>query len=405
MRILFLITQDLESPYGVGRFMPLARELSKAGHNVGVMALHSNYSELKKRKFLKENIYVHYVGPMHVLKKGSTKEYYSTLKLVLISFWATLRLTQEVLKYDADIIHIGKPHPMNGFAGYMAKKIKNKPLLVDSDDLEININRFQGLWQKYIIDIFEKWITHHADHITTNTHFNVTRYLMEGISSKKITYLPNGVDFERFKHPDKDLISSLRKNLNLSRKKVIAYIGSLSIDSHPIDILINAFSKVHTIDPDTVLLIVGGGESYNYLRNYSASLDIGSHIIFTGRVSPDKIVLYYFISDITVDPIYDDDTAKSRSPLKLFESWACRKPFITGDVGDRRKIIGEPPAGLLIKAGDPDSLANAILKLLRSPEMVKEIIEQSDIRAKIYSWENHAEKLVDLYNSILGIEN
>jgi len=34
MRILFLLTQDLESPSGLGRYLPLAKELGKLGNTV-----------------------------------------------------------------------------------------------------------------------------------------------------------------------------------------------------------------------------------------------------------------------------------------------------------------------------------------------------------------------------------
>ncbi len=48
MRILFLLTQDLDSPSGAGRYQPMAKYLTKLGHQVTIAALHSNYFSLKR---------------------------------------------------------------------------------------------------------------------------------------------------------------------------------------------------------------------------------------------------------------------------------------------------------------------------------------------------------------------
>ena len=40
MKIAFMLTQSLDSPSGLGRYGPLARELARMGHAVEVFALH-----------------------------------------------------------------------------------------------------------------------------------------------------------------------------------------------------------------------------------------------------------------------------------------------------------------------------------------------------------------------------
>ena len=79
MRILFLLTQDLESPSGLGRYLPLAQELVKSGHQVNIAALHSNYQKLAFRRKNIQGVELHYVAQMHVKKQGSTKTYFSPI--------------------------------------------------------------------------------------------------------------------------------------------------------------------------------------------------------------------------------------------------------------------------------------------------------------------------------------
>jgi len=143
-------------------------------------------------------------------------------------------------------------------------------------------------------------------------------------------------------------------------------------------------------------MIVGGGDDFEQLLNLSCQLEIDQHTIFTGRISAEEIPAYYYISDVSVDPVFDNSVAKARCPIKMFESWACGVPFVTGDVGDRKRLLGSPPAGLLITPGDSEALADAIILLLNHPKMAQDLILKGFNRVKIYSWENHAKKFLEI---------
>ena len=126
MRILFLLTQDLESPYGIGRCLPLARELVRLGHQIRIAALHSDFDSLESRQQTVDGLEIHYVAPMHVLKMGNLKSYYRPHQLIGVTLRATLALSWAALRYPTDIIFVGKPHPMNGIAGLLAKVLRQK---------------------------------------------------------------------------------------------------------------------------------------------------------------------------------------------------------------------------------------------------------------------------------------
>jgi hypothetical protein len=76
LKITFVLTQDLESPSGLGRYLPFARELARLGHQIHVLALHPNYNGLRSTQLEIDGINVYYVGPMHVKKQGNRKTYY-----------------------------------------------------------------------------------------------------------------------------------------------------------------------------------------------------------------------------------------------------------------------------------------------------------------------------------------
>ena len=106
-----------------------------------------------------------------------------------------------------------------------------------------------------------------------------------------------------------------------------------------------------------------------------------------------------------VDPVHDNDAARGRSPLKLFESWVSEVPYITGDVGDRRGLFGDPMAGILFHPGNPDSLASTILDLLADQMKCKIIVKRGLDRVTMFNWDCWIPELAHLYQNLISTEN
>ncbi len=397
MKILYLLTQDLESPSGLGRYLPLATQMVSLGHQVTVVALHSDYGSLKPKRFVREGLEIWYVSQMHVQKHGSTKKYFSAGDLIKISLQATWRLLHAVLTIPVDIVHVGKPHPMNGLAGMLAQRMHHYQLYVDCDDYEAYIGNFRHQWQRGIVSFFEQHVPSKAIYVTTNTFFSRQRLIASGIPEEKIVYIPNGVDRKRFIPPLEGQVANLRSQLGLDGCQVVAFIGSLNLTSHPVDLLIRAFKLVRSQFTKARLLIVGGGSDLDRLADIAKQNGLEQDIIFRGRVDPGQVNLYYRVADVSVDPVYDNGAAQGRAPLKMFESWACGVPFVSCDVGDRRLLLGDPPAGILAKPGDAASLAEKIGQVLSDMDLMQLLRERGYVRVKSYYWDMIAPQLAAVY--------
>jgi glycosyltransferase involved in cell wall biosynthesis len=137
----------------------------------------------------------------------------------------------------------------------------------------------------------------------------------------------------------------------------------------------------------------------NLLSELAQELGISRATRFCGRVPPEKIPLYYALADVSVDPVYDNDAARGRSPLKLFESWACGVPFVTADVGDRKSLLGDPPAGLLAQPGNPESLAELIQQVLSDKALANSVAEAGKLKVKDYYWDRLAIEFSKIYSN------
>src|SRR5262249_9178980 len=55
-------------------------------------------------------------------------------------------------------------------------------------------------------------------------------------------------------------------------------------------------------------------------------------------------------------------------PISVLEAMAAGLPVVGSDVGGLRELVVDGDTGLLVPAGDPQALADALLRLLSSPE-------------------------------------
>lgn len=402
MRITFLLTQSLESPSGLGRYWPIAKEMARSGHQVSILALHHNLEALKARSFSFQGVRVCYVGQMHVLKKGNQKFYFRSLPLLWISAIATLQLAQKAFQTPSDAYHICKPHPMNGIAGLISKYIQKKHIFLDCDDYETLSNRFSGHWQQRVVEWFETHLPFHTTGITVNTQFMMKWLTSLGYPRERIVYVPNGVDRERFARVNPLEIEFLREALQLHGYKVVLYVGTMSLINHAVDLLLEAFAIVHKTVNQTVLVLVGGGEDYEKLKSMAASLGLRSSTRFVGWVPSDQVPLYYHLADVSVDPVRDDIVAKARSPLKVVESIAAGTPVVTGDIGDRYQYLGEGGAGKLVKPGDAQSLAQGILEILENEKLALLMRRSAETLRERYYWDILARDFMQVYKFVSG---
>lgn len=397
MRIAFLLTQSLESPSGLGRYWPLAKELVRLGHEVTILALHHDFRALERRRFVRDGVKVYYVGQMHVLKRENVKFYFSPLRLIWTAVFATWHLMVAALRVPSDVYHLGKPHPMNGLAVLLPSRSKCCQVYLDCDDYESASNRFHQAWQKRVTSFFEDRLPAIAKGITVNTHFIAERLKGLGYPAERIVCVPNGVDRERFSSVDDMSLEDLRQRIGLEGQKIVTYVGSLSLVNHAVDLLLEAFAIVIQSEPRAVLVLVGGGEDYETLKHQANVLGLARNVRFVGRVSPNEVPLFYRLGDVSVDPVRGDLAEAARFPLKLVESLAVGTPVITSDFGDRKLVIANG-GGLLVAPGNPSSLAEGISAVLNNPSLRNRLSVEALTAREQYYWDRLVHRFVKVYS-------
>jgi len=397
LRVLFLLTQSLNSPSGLGRYWPLARQMAKLGYQVEIAALHPNWSSIHPREFVQDGVKVSYVAQMHVRQEGNRRTYFKAPQLLIVTALATAGLARAALSSRADVIHIAKAQPMNGLAGWLAARLQRRRFYLDCDDDEAASNRFAAEWQRRVVSWWEKRLPHVARGVTVNTSFLQERCARWGVPFHRIRLIPNGFDPERFQPPAPCEVESVRARWGLVDRRVVLYLGSLNLANHPILLLLDAFDQVQQRIPSALLLLVGGGADNERVAEEIRARGLERAVILAGRVEPAAVASIYAASDLTVDPVLDDDTARARSPLKIVESLAMGVPVVTGDVGDRAMMLDGGRAGVLVKAGDADALAEGIVAVLGDRTRHAEMAEQARVVSQRYRWDYLVQEFVKVY--------
>ena len=92
------------------------------------------------------------------------------------------------------------------------------------------------------------------------------------------------------------------------------------------------------------------------------------------------------------------------SPLKLYEYMSCGKPVIATDTAGF-EILEKYNAGVLVNTQDPQEFADAIIKLLKDKQLMKEMgMNGRNLVVNNYTWEIASKKTSEVFQKLLREE-
>jgi glycosyltransferase involved in cell wall biosynthesis len=124
------------------------------------------------------------------------------------------------------------------------------------------------------------------------------------------------------------------------------------------DYLIRALATVKREIPTVKLLIAGEGEEKNNLKNLVKSLDLSKEVILAG-LCREVEKLFNFTKLFVLPSLWEG------MPNAVLEAMAAAKPVVATRVGGVPELVIDGETGILVPPEDPESLARAIVKLLR----------------------------------------
>jgi glycosyltransferase involved in cell wall biosynthesis len=194
---------------------------------------------------------------------------------------------------------------------------------------------------------------------------------LSAISGAPIISIPNGVDTDRFSVRPKEVAKRLA-HLPLD-SIVIGMVGRFGpFKGH--SALLSAFREISPHFPNAKLILVGGGGSEeSKIRVQMNGIENVSMVGF--RDDPET---FYRAMDLLVVPSTNEGMSNA-----ALEAMACGVPVL-GNIGcGHEEIISSGEDGVVADLRRPDLIANEIIKIIRSTELLSELGKKA--RMKIES--------------------
>ncbi len=329
--------------------------------------------------------------------------------LPVIGQWSVIRvLTQRLIEVARnerpDIIHAHSP-ALNGVAAIRAGRVLGLPVVYEvrgfwEDAAVSHGTSSEGGLRYRLTRAMETWVLKRADEVTCICEGIRQDLILRGISPGKITIVPNAVDANRFQ-PVGERNIDIERDLKLAGKKVIAFIGSF-YDYEGLDLLVAAMPKLLSASPDIRLLLVGGGQVTEAIRQQIAQLGLQDAVIMTGRVPHEDVEAYYSVTDVLVYPRKSMRLTELVTPLKPLEAMAQKSLFLASDVGGHRELVRDGVTGTLFKADDIDDLVRQLLALLEQEDRWPAIRDAGrNFVENERNWVNSVANLKPVYQRLL----
>lgn len=129
------------------------------------------------------------------------------------------------------------------------------------------------------------------------------------------------------------------------------------------------------------------------LKLMAESEGIKERVLFPGYMFGGNLSLIYKKAKALVFP-----SAFEGFGIPLVEAFQFDLPVIAADNTSITEVVGD--AGILVKTGDAEALAEAIEKVLTDKNLRDELINKGRERAKIFSWEKATKETLAVFNSV-----
>ncbi|WP_162265543.1 glycosyltransferase family 4 protein [Haloprofundus marisrubri] len=237
-----------------------------------------------------------------------------------------------------------------------------------------------------------------ADHVLTPVEEGREHYLDNcDASPESVTVVGNTVEVEKFDPKEVETVPEAD-----DEAFTLSYVGKFA-PHRGLDTVVRALPAIADEIPNVRLLVVGAPGTPTYGKEFNglcARLGVLDRVTYTGWVDFERVPDYMAESDVCTVTHASTPHTETTVPHKLFQYMAMERPVLVSDVKPLARIVSETESGAVSGAGDPDSVADAVLELA-DEETARERGQNG--RAAVegrYGWAHDADSLRTVYESL-----
>ncbi len=212
----------------------------------------------------------------------------------------------------------------------------------------------------------EKFLSKYTDCLITINKEDYAAANQNGFKAKRIVYVPGvGVDLKSFSPKSDCERIQLRKEYGYNENDfLMIYPADFSKRKNQ-TMLLYAMQMIAEKNKNVRLLLPGPIENSSECQALCRQLNISKYVDFLGyRRDIDKLA---GMCDISVS-----SSRQEGLPINLIEAMALSNPIVATDVRGNNDLVENGVNGFLVALDDSKAMADAVLKLSSSPQIMKE---------------------------------
>lgn len=286
-----------------------------------------------------------------------------------------------------------------GCAGVAASLHAGCPLFLEYNGSEVWVGRH---WDRVgmlgLLERYERLNLAAAARIFVVSEVDRRNLLQAGVNTEKIVVNPNGVDPQVFRPGVGG--EKVRAEFGIGPDELlVGFIGSFG-PWHGVEVLAAAI-KLLAREQQIRFLLIGIGALHGEIeRSLKAEREAG-RVIFAGAVAHDRVPAFLDACDVQVSPHVPlaGGAEFFGSPTKLYEYMAMGKAIVASRLGQIGEALQDEETALLVEPGNAPQLADAILRLGKSPELRDRLGEAARrVAAQRHTWKQNAQRVLDEYH-------
>lgn len=216
---------------------------------------------------------------------------------------------------------------------------------------------------------------------------------MLGVPEKKITVIHEAANPIYRPVPAEEAQQRVREKYKIDQDFIL-FVSTIEPRKN-LPGLLQAYRRLRDEYKREELLVLAGSKGWLWEEVYETvdNLDLTREVLFLGRVPSADLVYLYNAARFLVHPSFYEGFG-----LTPLEAMTCGTPVIVSNTSSLPEVVGD--AAVLIDPHDIDGLTVAMWRVLTEQELRKELRCKGLKRAKQFSWEQAAEKTLEVYHKI-----